>query len=195
MKGCRPFTNEERQKLRSCFLGRFHKRNLTLFTVGIYTGFRAFELLSLKVSDVYQKGKVLDYVTVYKRNMKKKVESRTVLLHENAKTSIKLWIKELKKTGDLDLEYYLFFSQGQPLKSLTVRQVQRILKQAYQIAGISGPVGSHSLRKTFALMAGEDTGWNIFKMQTLMGHKDPKSTSSYVRFMQNDLDSVIRRFK
>jgi hypothetical protein len=38
-------------------------------------------LLSLIVGDVQQHGKIVDYVTVQRKHMKKKTEGRTVPLH------------------------------------------------------------------------------------------------------------------
>ena len=64
MAGCRPLTDEEINLVRNSFTGRFAARNLAAFEFGIRTGFRISEVLSIKVSDVEQHGKVLDTVTV-----------------------------------------------------------------------------------------------------------------------------------
>jgi site-specific recombinase XerD len=64
MKGCRPLTDNEVQVISRSFGGTFGKRNKALFVVGYRTGFRISELLSLRVGDVQQHGKVVDQVAV-----------------------------------------------------------------------------------------------------------------------------------
>jgi integrase len=75
-----------------------------LFVVGHRTGFRISELLSLKVGDVQQHGKIVDHVTVQRRHMKKKTEGRTVALHPEAIAALSVWLEVLSKRlkGALD---------------------------------------------------------------------------------------------
>jgi integrase len=75
-----------------------------LFVVGHRTGFRISELLSLKVGDVQQHGKIVDRVTVQRRHMKKKTEGRTVALHPEAIAELSVWLEGLSKRlkGALD---------------------------------------------------------------------------------------------
>ncbi|HEX2242054.1 MAG TPA: tyrosine-type recombinase/integrase, partial [Gammaproteobacteria bacterium] len=65
MAGCRPLTAAEVTQVSRTFADDFQgQRNKALFLVGVRTGFRISELLSLNVSDVYQRGQVVDEVTV-----------------------------------------------------------------------------------------------------------------------------------
>ena len=57
MKGTRPLSNEEVSKVVMSFSGNFATRNCGLFVLGVSTGGRISELLSLKVGDVYQSGR------------------------------------------------------------------------------------------------------------------------------------------
>ena len=54
MKGARPLNNEGRL-VSACFDGTFEARNRGLFMIGVSTGGRISELLSLQIDDVYQK--------------------------------------------------------------------------------------------------------------------------------------------
>ncbi len=72
MPGCRPLTDDEVEQVMQSFGGRFATRDSALFLLGIYTGFRITELLSLRLHDVYQHQEVLSRVTVPRRNMKGK---------------------------------------------------------------------------------------------------------------------------
>ena len=56
MKGTRPLDNDEIRRVSNCFDGIFEARNRGLFMIGVSTGGRISELLSLRVGDVYQNG-------------------------------------------------------------------------------------------------------------------------------------------
>jgi integrase len=77
MKGCRPLTDQEVNLISRSFSGTFAKRNKALFILGVRSGFRISELLSLRVGDVLQHGKIVEHVTVARAHMKKKLEGRT----------------------------------------------------------------------------------------------------------------------
>ena len=81
MQGCRPLTPEEVDEILVSFGGRFADRDKALFVMGVYTGFRITELLSLRLRDVHQFGKVVPRVTISRGIMKGKRASRTVALH------------------------------------------------------------------------------------------------------------------
>jgi hypothetical protein len=49
MKGCRPLTEAEVALVRRSFGGRYGRRDRALFLLGVKSGFRISELLSLRV--------------------------------------------------------------------------------------------------------------------------------------------------
>ena len=57
MKGTRPLDNDEIRRVSPAFTGTFAVRNRGLFMLGVSTGGRISELLSLRVGDVYQNNK------------------------------------------------------------------------------------------------------------------------------------------
>jgi hypothetical protein len=59
---------------RQVLQGTYAARNKALFILGVRSGFRISEMLSLTVGDVFQHGKVVDHVTVARKHMKKKTE-------------------------------------------------------------------------------------------------------------------------
>ncbi len=59
MKGARALTAEEIQSIKKSFFGAYEVRDRTLFLIGLYTGARISELVSLNLGDVYQHGKVV----------------------------------------------------------------------------------------------------------------------------------------
>jgi Phage integrase family len=70
MKGCRALTDDEVARVIQAFRGTYAARDRALFVLGIKTGFRIAELLSLRMGDVWQHGQFLDRVAVLRRYMK-----------------------------------------------------------------------------------------------------------------------------
>lgn len=56
IKGTRPLDKNEILLVSACFDGMFEIRNRGLFMIGVSTGGRISELLSLRIGDVYQNG-------------------------------------------------------------------------------------------------------------------------------------------
>ena len=56
MKGTRPLDNDEIRSVSTCFTGTFGVRSSGLFILGVSTGGRISELLSLLIGDVWQNG-------------------------------------------------------------------------------------------------------------------------------------------
>jgi integrase/recombinase XerD len=73
------------------FGGRYARRDRALFMVGIYTGFRITELLSLCWRDCVKRGEVTESITIERRHMKKKRRGRTVALHPKAREALRDW--------------------------------------------------------------------------------------------------------
>ena len=59
MKGTRPLNNGEIRRVSTAFTGTFEVRNRGLFMLGVSTGGRISELLSLTIGDVYQNGRAV----------------------------------------------------------------------------------------------------------------------------------------
>ena len=59
MKGTRPLDNDNIRSVSTCFTTTFEARNRGLFMLGVSTGGRISELLSLQIWDVYQNGKAV----------------------------------------------------------------------------------------------------------------------------------------
>jgi integrase len=108
MKGCRPLTEEEVVRVAHSFSGTYAARDQALFLLGVKSGFRISELLSLWVGDVSPHGRLVDRVTVQRRHMEKKLEGRTVLLHPEAKTALAAWPLTLRQSPDGTAQTFVF---------------------------------------------------------------------------------------
>jgi site-specific recombinase XerD len=185
MKGSRPLTDEEISVVSKSFSGKYATRDKALFTLGVTSGFRVSELLSIQVRDVYQHGRMTDRVTVQRRNMKRKVEGRTVRFHPQAQAATAAWLAE----ACLQPNDYLFQShQGGPMTS---RQAWNVLDAAFDANGLTGQLGTHTMRKSYAGKVYEHFGHDLVKTQKALGHKNVNSTVSYLSFKDEELDEAV----
>ncbi len=164
-------------------------RDRCLFLLGVYTGFRISELLSLMITDVMLNNYVLDAVTVRRCNMKGKHSSRTIPLHNEVKLILKDYLGDLStisdKQGDLST------MRNTRLFPFTRMQAHRILSKAIALAGIKGSVSTHSMRKTFGMRVYAATKFNIVAAQRALGHKSLSSTTHYLNVDQDVIDAAI----
>lgn len=191
MTGCRPLTENEVTEIKESFGGMYENRNRALFVLGINTGFRISELLSIKIKDVWNGSRVLDYVTVQRGFMKKKEKGRTVKLNRTAKEILKAWIQEMpdRFSGEITGDDYLFRSRKG--NAISRQQAHEVLKDVYDACELDGTVATHSLRKTFAERVREHSGGDLATIKEMLGHKNIQSTQHYLGVSQSDMDSII----
>jgi site-specific recombinase XerD len=187
MKGMRPLTDEEITLVGKSFSGKFASRNKALFILGVRTGFRVSELLSLKVGDVLQRGSIVDRVAVRRGSMKGKAEGRTVVLHNEAKSVLLTYLKGDDTRPDMPL----FPSQKAPSEPISRQQVWDILQDAYEANGLTGQLGTHAMRKSFAGRMYKLLNHDLLSTQKALGHKSLASTVSYLSFEQSAVDAAI----
>ena len=127
MPGCRPLTDDEVDLVLQSFGGRYALRDRALFCLGIYTGFRITELLSLRLQDVAQHQQVLARITVPRRHMKGKYASRSVPLHPLAQLALAAWIAQMPGHFAVTPESYVFRSREGGNKPLSRMHAHRAL--------------------------------------------------------------------
>lgn len=175
MKGCRPLTTEEYEQVKNAF---DNLRDKCLFVLGTRTGFRISELLSMKVSDVSDENGVFKSVKVKRGYMKNKSESREIVLHKEARETIKEYLMSV----GLDEADWLF--------PYTRQAAHNALKKAFKNCGLSGTLSTHTMRKTFAKNVFKNTN-NIYKTKQALGHKDVGTTVKYLVVDQDEIDQAI----
>ena len=181
MKGTRPLDNNEIRLVSACFTGTNEVRNRGLFMLGVSTGGRISELLSLTNGDVYQNGRAVTDL-LYDRSIVKGGEvSRAVPVNTDGRRAIEdliAWHRE--KYGKLDVKRPVFPSRnGQGEKRMSRRTAHDVLKSAFETAGLNGHLATHSLRKSFAQRLYDQTG-DIFTVQEMLGHKSVATTQKYL---------------
>jgi integrase len=177
MTGSRPLKDEEIELVLSHLTS---VRDRTLMVIGIRCGFRISEILSLRIENVTQYGKVADQITVNRANMKGKHSSRTVPLHPQAKKALEEYLAQMSS-----------YEPKTRLFPFSRQHAHRILKEATNKAQLTGKVSTHSLRKTFASKVHAALGENIFKTQQALGHKSVSSTAHYLSFREEEITEAI----
>lgn len=191
MRGCRPLNDAEVTEVSQSFRGEFGARDRALFLLGVKSGFRISELLSLRVRDVWQAGQPVDRVTVERRHMKKKVEGRTVLLHPEAREALAAWLQELWAGVVMTVDAYVFQSRKGSNRPISRVQAYRVLKSIYGACNITGKLGTHSMRKTFANKVYDRLDHDLVKTQRALGHRNINSTVQYLSFREEEIDEAI----
>jgi site-specific recombinase XerD len=186
-KGCRALSDTEVSKVLSALKS---ERDRCLFILGLRTGFRISELLSIRIQDVYQGNKALDQLRVLRGNLKDH-KTRTVALHAQAKEYILEYVSTLT---NLDPTQPLFLSQQGVNKALTRHGAAKVLKQAYAEAGLTGPgLATHSMRKSFAVRVYEKLNHDLLSTQKALGHSGLINTLRYLpEPAQDKIDDAIK---
>ena len=181
MKGTRPLDNNEIRLVSACFDGIFEARNRGLFMLGVSTGGRISELLSLQIEDVYQNGKSVTDLLFDKSIVKGGEVSRAVPVNSDGRRAIEdliAWHRE--RYPDTEKSRPLFPSRnGQGQQRMSRRTAHDLLKVAFEAAGLNGHLATHSLRKSFAQRLYDRTG-DIFAVQEMLGHKSVSTTQKYL---------------
>jgi integrase len=191
MKGCRPLTDDEVRLVSQSFGGPYAARDKALFMLGIKSGFRISELLSLRVGDVWQHGQFVERVAVRRQHMKGKIQGRSVILHPEAKAALAAWLMAMPRLGAVTPESPLFPSRKARHRPLRRGQAWYILTQAYAANGLTGMIGCHGMRKTFGTNVYAKSGRDLRATQHAMGHKSPASTAAYLAVDEQAIDSII----
>lgn len=149
-----------------------------LFLLGTKTGLRISELLSLKMSDLYNdQCQVTKTLYVSKQHVKGKKMSRYIPLNDKTRSEI-MSLARISKRDDL-----LF-----PLSRLTV---YRTFERTRKCLGIETRLATHGMRKTFAKKVYELSGRNLILTQKSLGHSSINSTIRYLEVDIDELNSVM----
>ena len=192
MKGTRPLNNDEIRRVSGCFTGTYEVRNRGLFMLGVSTGGRISELLSLRIEDVYQNKKPVTDLLYSKSIVKGGEVSRSVPVNADGRRAIDALVNWHR-------QHYRAIDASRPLfpsrhKSGTValhRQTAHdILKNAFIEAGLNGKLATHSLRKSFAQRLYDKTG-DIYMVQELLGHRNISTTQNYLGVNYADARAAV----
>ena len=191
MRGCRPLTEAEVEAVLTHLDGPSGARDRAFFLLGVRSGFRISEILSLRLGAVVQAGRVVERVRVSRRHMKGKREGRTVLLHPAARVALATWVEEFRSAGYMAADSFVFQSRRGTNQAIGRVQAWRILRRAFEQAGLTGNLGTHSMRKTFADRVYDRLDGDLVKTARALAHRSISSTASYLTFRESEIDEAI----
>ncbi|MBF0362092.1 MAG: site-specific integrase [Oligoflexia bacterium] len=132
------------------------------------TGMRVSEVTNLKPSDIDSKRMIISV-----RNGKGGKDRQTILSPFLLELLRKYWVSNKE-----DKSIWLFPNKKNKNKKISTRAVYNLIKKIARLAKINKDISPHSLRHGFAVHLLEG-GTNIRYIQSLLGHKEIKSTTIY----------------
>ena len=162
--------------------------------IGVSTGGRISELLSLQIGDVWQNKKPVSDLLFDKAIVKGGEVSRAVPVNTDGMRAIEDLIRwHREQYRNIKANRPLFPSRnGNGGKRMTRRAAHNVLKSAFLAAGLNGHLATHSLRKSFAQRLYEQTG-DIFAVQEMLGHKSIATTQKYLGVNYANLREALQK--
>ena len=154
------------------YLRAKNERDYVLFVLGITTGYRAGDLVTLKVRDVIR--------------AKNRKAREAEILPELEKVLMK-YIKYKE-----DYEYMFPSRKG---NHITVDRVTKILKEAASFFSLED-ITAHSMRKTYAYTVYVESGYDILAVKEMLGHSSVEETKLYLgldRELYHQYSQSLRR--
>ena len=178
-------TKKAIENIKAILAQKYEPRDLCLFTLGINTGYRANELLSIKVVQVrnIQAGDCLEL----KQSKNKK--HRMVTINKTSADAIKRYMSQdwRLRQGYNGEEQYLFYSQRGDV--LTVPSLTRLVKGWCSAVGLQGNYGSHTMRKTWGYWQYK-RGVSIPLLMEAYGHATQKQTLAYLCIQAEEIKEI-----
>lgn len=182
-------------RITNYLLSNSEYRDYMLFIVGINFGLRASDLLQLRFTDLINDNYTFkDRVVVFEiktRNTRKNRKNRYITINNAVIDAVTLY---LENTDNIRLDHYMFRSMSNRVKSdnspLTVRSLDRILKNIQTECKLNMKVSTHTLRKTFAyhqMMMSNNDPRKLLLLQKMLGHSTSVQTLDYIGLTDEEM--------
>ena len=200
MPGRKPILESELPKVYAA-LADFPLRDQALVTLGLNTGFRVTELLSLNVGHVWENDHVRSQVKVTRAKLKggrgsrrKGVTSRTVPLNPTASLILQKYLSARFDAQPIALEEPLFPSRFHG-KRINRCRANIIVHQVLKQAGFENleAYGTHSMRKGFCQAIYRVTNYDLNLTRAVMGHANISTTQKYLFVDEAEMQNAVLR--
>lgn len=178
MEYVEPIRSKKQINAIKLYLKKQNLRNYLLFVLGVNSGLRISDLLSLTVNDVKEKDRVI-------LREKKTGKPKDFPLSNTCKSAIQEYF------GNAKVESRWLFKSRKGNYPISRIQAYRIINKAARAIGLNDPIGTHTMRKTFGYWAHKD-GADITKIQKLLNHSSPEITLAYIGITKDDLDNIYK---
>ncbi|MGL5149080.1 MAG: tyrosine-type recombinase/integrase [Clostridium sp.] len=160
-----------------------NKRNLVLFSIGIYTGLRIGDILKLKVKDVYKKNNI--YI---KQEKTKKIVD--IPINSELKKIIKDYCKD-KLLNSYLIESREKDKQGRR-KPISKDQAYKIMNEMALHFNLDR-IGTHTLRKTAGYHLYYSSNKDIVLVMRILGHSHESMTLKYIGVTTEETVKQMRK--
>lgn len=154
-----------------------------LVLLGLNTGLRIGDLLQIRVRDIRDMG----YIVRREQKTGKQTEIR---FHPAVVAELRLL------TADMDDDDLMFPSRYLTRKRdpISYETAYRWIKQAARAAGIKGPIGCHTLRKTYGYWFYKEYG-DVATLMAHFNHSDERVTMRYIGVTQERINAKTEKFR
>ncbi len=152
-----------------------------MFATMYSSGMRVSEVIHLHYDDISR-----SRVQIHVRNTKNRMDRYTILSKRNLDLLTRYWFECGRPRG-------ILFPNRWTGDYLTVSTLEQVMRRAVAQADISVKATPHSLRHSFATHLMEQ-GTDQKLIQSLLGHRDPKSTEVYLHVSNKSLMDVESPF-
>lgn len=166
-------------------------RDWAMFVLGINTGLRISDILSIKVGDVidlnYRRLRIRERIIITERKTNK---TRDILLNDSARNALRKYLK----SSDLQYkEHFPLFPSRIGGGRMSIQRVRAwsIVNAAAKESGIRERVGTHTMRKTYGYQLYK-AGVDVTRIQNMLNHSSPNVTLRYIGITRDETDAAVR---
>jgi len=87
----------------------------------------------------------------------------------------------------------IYSRHAKEIVRLSRETVWRIINEAAKACGVEGPIGTHTMRKTFGYHFYQQTK-DVAMLQQIFGHSAPSITLRYIGINDDLIDNVLKNF-
>lgn len=164
------------------------KRDAALLALGVATGLRRNELLSLSWGQVEKRGRKTFLTNVKTKGSKE----RKVIVQKWALKYLNAWGRVTGKTGSLFIGFMSRRGDRYTQKPINAVALSKIVKRLGKMVEIEG-LAPHDLRRTHAAMM-YDAGKSVRDIQASLGHASVVTTERYLKPIQADRNADDEAF-
>ncbi len=191
MKEVQPIRDTKKiDAMKSIMRGESNYRDLLLFVLGINTGLRISDILSLKWKSFINGGgrllKAGDQLNVVEIKTKK---IKSFMINRSVSEALKLYHDSLANVNPDDPVFSSRKTDDGTLQPITRIAAWQMLNRYANMVGLNDGIGTHTLRKTF--------GYHLYKkgvaleyIQKMLNHSSPAITLRYIGITQEQLNDI-----
>jgi integrase/recombinase XerD len=175
------------QEIQSVFKLLDSKRDRALFAIGLYTGLRVSEIISLEQDQIFTADGGVRYKLVLKRLKKKNTVYSEIPLHPKLRQALTAYKEKL------DYGQWLFPSRRSEKGHMVRGQAHNILTKAFALLKEEG-AKTHSMRRTFLTNLSR-AGIPLRTIQEMSGHSSLAQLQEYLDVDPADKLRAISQLK